>query len=237
MKRYSLISLILLLVLNVFILSQQEKIDFASLRKSMVKYQIEARGIKDKKVLNAMLKVPRHLFVDEELRQWAYEDHPLPIDEGQTISQPFIVGLMTEKLNLKGNEKVLEIGTGSGYQAAILAEIVREVYTIEIRETLAKKAESTLKKLGYKNIKVKVGDGYLGWEENSPYDGIIVTCASKDIPSPLFAQLNENGRMIIPVEKGLYQVLTLIEKKRGKMIKKEIELVRFVPLVREKDKK
>ncbi len=213
------------------------KENFEQLRKEMVEFQIKRRGIKDEKVLSAMLKVPRHLFVPPEWVNQAYEDYPLPIGEGQTISQPYIVALMTASLCLKGNEKVLEIGTGSGYQAAVLAEIVKEVYTIEIRESLALSAEKRLKKMGYKNIKVKVGDGYLGWKEYAPYDGIIVTCAAPTPPPPLIEQLKEGGRMVIPLEENpFYQSLVLITKEKGKLKKKSIEAVRFVPMVREKEK-
>ncbi len=209
---------------------------YAILRKKMVETQIKARGIKDEKVINAMLKVERHLFVPPQYRKYAYEDTPLPIGEGQTISQPYIVALMTELLELKGNEKVLEIGTGSGYQAAILAEIAREVYTIEIIESLAKSAEERLKKLGYKNIKVKCGDGFLGWKEYAPFDRIIVTCAPSSIPPPLLEQLAEGGKMVIPVG-DYFQELKLVEKKKGKVIEKTIIPVRFVPMIRKKEKK
>lgn len=198
----------------------------------MVESQIILRGIKDKKVIEAMLKVERHLFVPQDLRDFAYEDRPLPIGEGQTISQPYIVALMTEVLNLKPTDKVLEIGTGSGYQAAILAEIAKEVYTIEIIESLGKRAEKLLKELGYKNIKVKIGDGYLGWEEFSPFDCIIVTCAPDHIPQPLIDQLVEGGRMVIPVGERFYQELVLIEKREGKIEKKGIIPVLFVPMIR-----
>ncbi len=213
------------------------KENFEKLRKEMVEFQIKRRGIRDEKVLSAMLKVPRHLFVPPEWVSQAYEDYPLPIGEGQTISQPYIVALMTASLCLKGNEKVLEIGTGSGYQAAVLAEIVKEVYTIEIRESLALSAEKRLKKMGYKNIKVKVGDGYLGWKEYAPFDGIIVTCAAPIPPPPLIEQLKEGGRMVIPLEENpFYQSLVLLTKEKGKIKKKSIEAVRFVPMVREKEK-
>ncbi len=214
------------------------KENFVLLRKEMVEYQIKARGIKDEKVLNAMLKVPRHHFVPQELMHLAYEDSPLPIGEEQTISQPYIVALMTSSLKLKGDEKVLEIGTGSGYQAAVLAEIVKDVYTIEIRESLAISAEKRLRKLGYKNIKIKVGDGYFGWEENAPFDAIIVTCSAPKLPSPLLEQLKEGGRMVIPLEENpFYQSLVLITKEKGKIKRRNIEAVRFVPMVREKEKK
>ncbi|TET42177.1 MAG: protein-L-isoaspartate(D-aspartate) O-methyltransferase [Elusimicrobia bacterium] len=200
-------------------------------RKVMVVEQIEKRGVKDKRVLEAMERVLRHEFVPEKYRAFAYEDSPLPIGEGQTISQPYIVALMTECLNLEGEEKVLEVGTGSGYQAAILSELSKEVYTIEILKPLAKKAEELLKKLGYRNVKVKYGDGYLGWEEYAPFDGIIVTCAPEHIPQPLIDQLAEGGRMVIPVgETQFPQVLKLVEKREGKVTMRNVIPVRFVPM-------
>jgi len=211
----------------------KEQADFYILRKKMIETQIEARGIKDKRVLEAMLKVERHKFVPESQKPFAYEDGPLPIGYGQTISQPYIVALMTELLELKGKEKVLEIGTGSGYQAAILAELAKEVYTIEIIEELAQQAEKRLSDLGYKNIKVKVGDGYLGWPEFSPFDAIIVTCAPEDIPPALIEQLKEGGKMVIPVGK-FFQELRLVTKKEGKVLIKNIIPVSFVPMIRER---
>lgn len=228
MKRI-FITVILLLLLNLSFFSDAVEVDTRVLRKKMVETQIKARGIKDEKVLAAMEKVERHRFVPERYREVAYEDTPLPIGEGQTISQPYIVGLMTELLELKGNEKVLEIGTGSGYQAAILAELARDVYTIEIIKVLAERAEKRLKESGYKNIKVKYGDGYLGWKENAPFDGIIITCAPPYIPKPLLEQLAEGGRMVIPVG-DYYQELKLVRKVHGKIIEKSIAPVRFVPM-------
>ncbi|MCM8800265.1 MAG: protein-L-isoaspartate(D-aspartate) O-methyltransferase [Candidatus Omnitrophica bacterium] len=209
----------------------EENIDFLTLRKNMVKTQIEARGIKDRKVLEAMLKVERHKFVPEELKAFSYDDGPLPIGEGQTISQPYIVALMTELLELKGDEKVLEIGTGSGYQAAILAELAKEVYTIEIIEVLAEKAKKVLKELGYKNIYVRVGDGYLGWPEKAPFDAIIVTCAPSQIPKALIEQLKEGGRLVIPVG-DFFQNLKLVIKRKNKIYIKDILPVAFVPMIR-----
>ena len=206
-------------------------------REEMVRYDIEARGIKDKKVLSAMLKVKRHLFVDSSLMDKAYNDHPLPIGEGQTISQPYIVALMTEALALQDDERVLEIGTGSGYQAAILAEIVKEVYTIEINKKIYEMASNRLREMGYKNIKVKYGDGYQGWKEYAPFDAIMVTAAAKKIPSPLLEQLKDGGRLIIPLGDTLfYQNLTLIRKEKGKLITKKICPVRFVPMTGEVQK-
>jgi len=198
----------------------------------MVKAQIITRGIRDKEVIRAMLRVERHRFVPKHLRNFAYEDRPLPIGEGQTISQPYIVALMTELLRLNPQDRILEIGTGSGYQAAILAEIAKEVYTVEILPTLAERAKNLLEDLGYKNIRVKCGDGYLGWPEYAPFEAIIVTCAPEHIPQPLITQLAEGGRMVIPVGKFPYQKLLLVEKKEGKIKKKEIIPVLFVPMLR-----
>ncbi|QER42198.1 protein-L-isoaspartate(D-aspartate) O-methyltransferase [Thermodesulfobacterium sp. TA1] len=200
-------------------------------REKMVKSQIIARGIKDEKVLRAMLKVPRHLFVEEALRDQAYGDFPLPIGKGQTISQPYIVAFMTEALELKGKERVLEIGTGSGYQTAILAEIALWVYTIERDYELSEKAKKVLLSLGYKNISFKVGDGSLGWPEVAPFDAIIVTAASPQIPQPLIDQLAEGGRLVIPVGDEFSQILIKGIKKNGKLITQTLEPVRFVKLV------
>ncbi len=209
---------------------KQQKLNFIQLREKMVAEQIEARVVKDKRVLIAMRKVERHRFVPQKYQGLAYNDFPLPIGGDQTISQPYIVALMTELLRLSGDERVLEIGTGSGYQAAILAELAKEVYTIEILEPLAKSAETRLKDLGYKNIKVKCGDGYLGWEEFAPFDGIIVTCAPPYVPEPLIEQLAEGGRMVIPVGE-YYQELKLLTKKKGKIQEQSIIPVRFVPMI------
>ncbi|MEW6606134.1 MAG: protein-L-isoaspartate(D-aspartate) O-methyltransferase [bacterium] len=210
---------------------------YTSLREQMIQEQIIARGVSDQLVLKAMLKVERHKFVPDEVKEMAYIDSPLPIGENQTISQPYIVALMTELLGLKGDEKVLEIGTGSGYQAAILAEIVKEVYTIEILKPLADTARQKLQKLGYKNIKVKCGDGYKGWEEYAPYDGIIVTCAPDHIPQPLTEQLKIGGRMVIPVGES-YQVLLLLTKiSNTQFSRKPIIPVRFVPMTGEGQKR
>lgn len=206
--------------------------DFKTMREKMVETQIKARGVKDYRVLSAMLKVERHLFVHKELQSSAYTDQPLPIGEGQTISQPYIVALMTELLELKGGEKVLEIGTGSGYQAAILAELAKEVYTIEIVEALATSAKKVLLQLGYQNIVVKAGDGYLGWPEVAPFDAIIVTCAPDHIPKPLLEQLKEGGRLVVPV--GIYaQELKKIVKRSGKVETTDVIPVIFVPMTGE----
>jgi len=200
----------------------------------MVAEQIKARGVKDEKVLQAMGKVPRHRFVPENLIPHAYEDSPLPIGFGQTISQPYIVALMTELLNPEGSDRVLEVGTGSAYQAAVLSEIVDEVYTIEIFEELGTSAKERLEDLGYDNVKVKIADGYYGWPEYAPFDAIIVTCAASHIPPPLIQQLSEGGKMCIPVGSVFWaQNLMLVEKKNGKIISRNILPVRFVPMLGE----
>lgn len=213
----------------------QEEI-YRERRERMVETQIEARGVKDKLVLDAMRKVPRHLFVTEGLKDIAYTDGPLPIGEEQTISQPYIVALMTELLGLKGGEKVLEIGTGSGYQAAILAEIAKEVYTIEIICSLAEKAEKRLKGMEYKNITVKCADGYQGWKEHAPFDGVIVTAAPDHIPQPLVDQLKIGGKLVIPVG-DLFQELMVVTKTEKGIKKENIIPVRFVPMTGEAEKK
>ena len=200
-------------------------------RREMVKAQLIPRGIADKGVLEAMKKVPRHRFVPENVVESAYEDCPLPIGEGQTISQPYMVALMTECLGLGGKEKVLEIGTGSGYQAAVLAELATEIYTIERVEKLRNRAGEILKACGYTNIQLKVGDGSKGWPEFSPYDGIIVTAGSPDIPRPLTEQLAEGGRLVIPVGGCYSQDLVIMEKKGGELKRKDVCGCVFVPLV------
>jgi protein-L-isoaspartate(D-aspartate) O-methyltransferase len=212
------------------------QVDFQSMKEEMVETQIRARGIKDETVLNAMLKVDRHEFVPEEARHLAYSDRPLPIGEGQTISQPYIVALMTELLELKKGDRVLEIGTGSGYQAAILAELADHLYTIEIIESLGRSAEGLLRKLGYKNITVKIGDGYMGWEEFAPFDAIIVTAAPPHIPQPLLDQLKERGRLVIPVG-DYYQELKKVTKVKGEIKSQDIIPVVFVPMTGEHVKK
>jgi protein-L-isoaspartate(D-aspartate) O-methyltransferase len=206
------------------------RIDFKRKRKQMVENQLKVRGIKDKKVLEAMEKVQRHQFVPDHLKLNAYDDEPLPIGNGQTISQPYIVAYMTESLQLKGKEKVLEIGTGSGYQAAILAELSQEVFTVEVYENLGRKARQVLEDLGYHNIKYKIGDGTLGWEEYAPYDAIIVTASPAKTPEPLKEQIKIGGRMVIPVGQT-FQNLYLFEKSKQKLKKKKLLPVRFVPLV------
>lgn len=206
-------------------------------RKRMIKDQIISRGIKDPRVLRALEVVPRHRFVDENLESSAYEDSPLPIAENQTISQPFIVAYMTEALELEGSEKVLEVGAGSGYQAAILAEIVKQVYTIEINENLAIAVALRLKKMGYKNVVLKCDDGYQGWREHAPFDGIVVTAAPNHIPQALLDQLKPEGKMVIPVGET-DQELILVRKRWDGSIKKEARIpVRFVPMIRATEKK
>jgi len=205
---------------------------YESMRAQMVKEQIVVRGIGDKKVIETMLKVPRHLFLNKDQWDYAYDDSPLPIGEGQTISQPYIVALMTENLKLSGNEKVLEIGTGSGYQAAILAEIVKDVYTVEIITSLYEGVKSKL--LQYPNVMISNHDGYYGWEEFAPFDRIIVTAAPDHIPQPLVTQLKDGGIMIIPVgPPGWNQILWKVTKENGNIITEKITDVMFVPLTRE----
>ena len=222
--------------------------DTEGLRKEMVERQLKARGISDELVLSAFLKVPRELFVPEGMKASAYEDHPLPIGEGQTISQPYMVALMTQELAIKDTDKtlplkvsgrsipvdkVLEIGTGSGYQTAILAELADKVYSVERIPRLAEDARNRLQELGYTNIVIKGGDGTCGWEEYAPYDGIIVTAASPSIPEPLFRQLNEGGRLVIPVGGRFSQDLKLVRKVRGKEVASSICGCVFVPLLGE----
>jgi len=216
-----------------------ESESFTAARAKMVAEQLAApsRGITNVPVVAAMGKVPRHEFVPERLRSQAYEDHPLPIGHGQTISQPFIVAFMTEKLQPRPKDRMLEIGTGSGYQAAILSELVAEVYTIEIVEDLAKKAAADLQRLGYTNVHVRAGDGYKGWPEAAPFDAIIVTCAPEKVPQPLVDQLKDGGRMIIPVGVGFEQQLVLLRKHNGNLEQKAVLPVRFVPMTGEAAKK
>ncbi|MGD0234887.1 MAG: protein-L-isoaspartate(D-aspartate) O-methyltransferase [Syntrophorhabdales bacterium] len=218
--------------------AQAQPDPFEARRLQMVEQDIEARGVKDALVLKAMRKVQRHLFVEQSLWPKAYNDHPLPIGDGQTISQPYVVALMTEALALRGDERVLEVGTGSGYQAAILAEIVKEVFTIEIRPEIYTKTRDRLQKLGYKNIHLKQGDGYLGWPEYAPFDAVIVTASPNHLPPPLLTQLKEGGRLIMPLgSTTFYQNLTLVTKRLGKVEVKELGAVAFVPLVGEGQKK
>ncbi|MCK4430861.1 MAG: protein-L-isoaspartate(D-aspartate) O-methyltransferase [Candidatus Aminicenantes bacterium] len=204
--------------------------DFDKERERMVKTQLVGRGIKDKRVLEAMRKVARHLFIPENMRSYAYNDEPLPIGEGQTISQPYIVAYMTEALQLNGSERVLEIGTGSGYQTAILNEIVKEVFTLELIGSLSVKAQEVLKELKYVNIFFKIGDGTLGWKEHAPYDAIMVTAAPAGVPKALKEQLIMYGKMIIPIGATFQELVLVIREKKKFKIKKLLP-VRFVPLV------
>ena len=220
------------------IFAQNDK-DYEELREAMVKTQIESRGVKDEDVLSVMRDVPRHLFIDESLWPKAYSDGPLPIGHGQTISQPYIVAFMTELLRPDTHHMVLEIGTGSGYQAAVLAKLVHHVYTIEIVPELGRNAKAALKRLGYDNISVRVGDGYKGWPEEEPFDRIIVTAAPEKVPEALLDQLKPGGRMVLPVGPRWWgQDLLVIEKnERGKVVRKNTIPVRFVPMIRQKERK
>ena len=208
----------------------------AERRAHMVETQIVARGVRDPRVLAAMREVPRHLFVDPSESAHAYEDHPLPIAGNQTISQPYIVALMTELAEITPQEKVLEIGTGSGYQSAVLAKLAREVYSIEIVPELARQSAERLKKLGYGNVTVREGDGYRGWPEHAPFDAIIVTAAPDRIPQPLLDQLAPGGRMVIPVGSFFQELKVLSKEKNGRITEKDIIPVRFVPMTGEIEK-
>lgn len=203
--------------------------EFQARRARLVAKQIRARGIRDEAVLKAMAKVPRHRFVPAAKAHQAYDDHPLPIGSGQTISQPFIVAYMTEAAEVAAHEKVLEVGAGSGYQAAILGELAKEVYTIEIIPELAEGARKVLAELGYKNVHVKTGNGYLGWPEHAPFDAIVVTAAPDEIPPALIEQLAVNGRLVIPVG-DLYQEMVIVTKTKTGVVEKRTIPVRFVPM-------
>jgi protein-L-isoaspartate(D-aspartate) O-methyltransferase len=205
---------------------------FAAARQRMVADQLagSGRGITNARVLGVMGKVPRHEFVPQQLRSEAYRDWPLPIGHGQTISQPYIVAFMTEQLEPQPTDRVLEIGTGSGYQAAVLAELVAQVYTVEIIDALARQAAADLKRLAYTNVQVRAGDGYQGWPEAAPFDAIIVTCAPEKVPQPLIDQLRDGGRMIIPVGPSWDQELVLLRKQGGKLERRAVLPVRFVPM-------
>ena len=231
------LSLFHILIFPILLISDQtlnkdDNSQYYKKRWEMVETQLIPRGIKDPNVIKAMLKIPRHEFIPEDLREHAYSDNPVPIGMDQTISQPYIVALMTELLSLKNEEKVLEVGTGSGYQAAILAEIGCEVYTIEIIESLTLNSQRVLQRLGYSNIHFKTGDGYRGWPEMAPFDAIIVTAAPGHTPQPLIDQLKMEGRMVIPVG-DLYQDLLLIHKTPKGINKKNVTPVRFVPMTGE----
>jgi protein-L-isoaspartate(D-aspartate) O-methyltransferase len=208
-------------------------------RKRMVEEQLKARGIKNERVLAALGKVPRHEFVPERYRAEAYEDHPLPVGQEQTISQPYIVAYMTEVINPRPGQKVLEVGTGSGYQAAVLAELLGEVYTIELLPELAASARKRLERLGYRNVHVKAGDGYLGWPDKAPFDAILMTCGARDVPEPLFEQLKPGGKMVIPVgDLAAGQTLRVVTRgPGGKREVRDLLPVRFVPLRRAEEVK
>jgi protein-L-isoaspartate(D-aspartate) O-methyltransferase len=204
---------------------------FVAHRRSMVESQLRARGIRDERVLKAMLRVARHEFVSAEYRDQAYEDHPIPIGEGQTLSQPYIVAIMLEAVTLDLSNAVLEVGTGSGYQTALLAELTRQVYSVERHASLARAAQATLARLGYKNVEVLLGDGSRGLPERAPFDAIVVSAAAPQIPPPLFEQLCEGGRMVIPVGPAHAQELQLVRKQAGKPVITNLEGCRFVPLI------
>ncbi len=205
--------------------------DAAVLRNMMVEEQLVPRGIFDERVLDAFRKIPRHAFIPDKSLENAYGDFPLPVGEGQTISQPYMVALMTQYLDLKEDEKVLEIGTGSGYQTSILAELAKEVYSVERFDVLAKRAQSVLTSLGYGNINIRVGDGTEGWDELAPYNAILVTAGAPSVPQPLVDQLAEGGRLVIPVGGGFSQTLTLVRRQDNKVIQEDICGCVFVPLV------
>jgi len=206
--------------------------EWSTARQRMVTEQLEQRGITDPLVLQAMLEVPRHLFVPGHYQSQSYEDHPIPIGHGQTISQPYIVAHMSQALGLRGDETVLEVGTGSGYQAAVLSRLARRVYTIEIIESLAMNAQSVFRRLDYDTIAVRVGDGHEGWAEASPFDAILVACAPNEIPYPLTEQLREGGRLAIPLGSGEDQTLYILRKDRGELVQETTMPVRFVPMTR-----
>jgi protein-L-isoaspartate(D-aspartate) O-methyltransferase len=241
MATFIMLSASLLLICGLFnpnpSFSEDPENKFEKERRDMVTGQIRDRGVSDEKVLQAMLKVKRHLFLPESARRHAYEDNALPIERNQTISQPYIVALMTELACLKPEYKVLEIGTGSGYQAAVLAELVKKVYTIEIIPELAQQAKERLKKLGYKNIEILVGDGYKGWLEKSPFDAIIVTAAAGEVPQELLKQLKPGGRLIIPIGDFYQELYCITKKENGTFEQKNIIPVRFVPMVKAKEDK
>ena len=225
-----MIRILMTVIIAVFAINATAQ-NYEERRERMVENQIKARSINDPEVIQAMKKVKRHEFVPEQFKDRAYSDRPLSIGHGQTISQPYIVAHMTELLNIEKDDKILEIGTGSGYQAAVLAEITPNVYTIEIVEELAERARKTLKEQGYQDIHTKVGDGYKGWKKHAPFDGIIVTCSPSDVPEPLKEQLAEGGRMVIPVGGPFVQELVVLQKVHGDIKETHISNVRFVPMV------
>lgn len=237
-KKFKTSVILTFIIISLHIPADAQEDQYSLSRKYMVENDLKGRGINDKKVISVMVKVPRHLFVDKRYRNRAYADYPLPIGEGQTISQPYIVAFMTQVLNVKKDEKVLEIGTGSGYQAAILYELGAKVFSIEIREKLYKRSEEILKTLGYYDIKLKSGDGYFGWEEYAPYDAVIVTAAVNHIPPPLIKQLKKDGRLILPLgSTTYYQTLTLIKKINDELKVEHLLGVSFVPMIGESQKR
>jgi len=232
MKRFRVIFPILALILTFLVVDNPEaSAEYEQARRNMVSKQIQSRGISDTRVLGAMLEVQRHLFVPQKLHSQAYADHPLPIGEGQTISQPYIVALMTESLGLTKEMSVLEIGTGSGYQAAVLSKIAKKVYTIEIKKKLHQRATDLLRSTGFKNIKTRHADGYFGWREAAPFDCIMITAAVDHIPRPLLEQLKNNGKLILPLGNPFsYQNLVLVTKQGNDYTVKQITGVLFVPM-------
>ncbi|NOU58605.1 protein-L-isoaspartate(D-aspartate) O-methyltransferase [Marinifilum caeruleilacunae] len=208
-----------------------QDMDFKEKRFKMVAEQIQSRGVNHSKIIKAMQNVERHLFVPRYLQKYAYQDRPLPIGHGQTISQPYIVGLMSQLLEVEEGEKLLEIGTGSGYQAAVLGELGGKVFSIEIVKPLQRRADFVLDSLGYENVETRYGDGYLGWPEQAPFDGIIVTCSPTKVPQALVDQLAEGGKLVIPVGLKNVKKLVLMEKKKGKIVQRNVIPVRFVPMV------
>jgi protein-L-isoaspartate(D-aspartate) O-methyltransferase len=230
--RWSLALVLVVTGIGQAVILQAQNDRFSFPRQSMVEDQIVRRGVDNPSVVRAMGEVPRHAFVPPHLQEQAYIDEPLAIGSGQTISQPYIVALMTELLELDGDEKVLEIGTGSGYQAAVLARVAREVYTVEIREELGRQAEERLAELGYDNVFLRIGDGYQGWPEEAPFDGIMVTAAPDTVPQPLIDQLKEGGKLVIPVG-DFFQDLLVLTKTPDGVEQREIIPVRFVPMIGE----
>lgn len=219
------------MMLSPAIIGAAEDDRFRARRQAMVAQDIAGRGISDRRLLEVMGRVPRHLFVPVARQAQAYADHPLPIDEGQTISQPYVVALMTEALQLQPTDRVLEIGTGSGYQAAVLAELVREVFSLEIRQPLATTATRRLAELGYRNVQVRFGDGYFGWEAAAPFDAIIITAAANHIPPPLLKQLKDDGRLIVPLGSTVFsQTLTLVTRRGERFELEQLGAVAFVPM-------
>jgi protein-L-isoaspartate(D-aspartate) O-methyltransferase len=210
--------------------------EFGGARRRMVEEQLRARGVEDRRVLSAMEEVPRHLFVPEEVRDRAYSDHPLPIGAGQTISQPYIVGLMTQLLGVKPGDRILEIGTGSGYQAAVLSRVASEVYTIEIVRPLGEQAGRTLSRLGYSNVHTRIGDGYQGWPDAAPFDGIVVTAAPSEVPRPLLDQLAVGGNLVVPVGDSWQDLKVYTRQKDGSFHQRKVLPVRFVPMTGEAQK-